>query len=303
MQTNSWASWKWTTSVCLVAAALAGCGGGGGNEDTGGTDEPPDSGDPTTVLTDSAETANALGAQALSGAELISDADSAILILPAGVRVSPPMGVTGTETIDCGVSGNVKVSFDLALSGSVAGWSATTGDSVTSVYNQCTEYDEWGDYGDIGFYTYNGTYSISYDRWVNENDFTISISTENLTLTYGGQTKGPWTLAETVTNDHGTYSRSVVINGATVIDFPTVYTDGSVVSIESGTVRRSYGSGWIEWNYNNFSYDSSTRKPLSGSVSVTGSGGSSALITVTGSSSYNVTLTVNGVSHSYTVAF
>jgi len=275
----------------LASAALAACGGGGDGGSTGGGGggntgtAPPATGTPTTAITSDQTSASALANASINGASALVQASSASG-LPLGVLVSAPTGLQSTSTTACPAGGSVTTTVNMAGTGGI-----TSGDTIQSVYANCAY---------AAGYVMNGTSLIRYDRWVSATDFVFSVTLTGFTYTYDGRTWGPYSYTGNYAYANGTYNYSYTVNGSTIVGQPVVTSSGSNITVSSGTVRTTYGSGWIEWTYEGFTYDSSTGRPVSGTVTVTGSNGTRAVITVT-ATGYTVQITVNGTTSTYTV--
>jgi hypothetical protein len=276
----------------LAGAALSACGGGDdggppGNGNGGGNtgSAPPATGAPTTAITSDQGSASALANASISGANALVQASSASG-LPLGVLVSPPTGLQSTQTTACPYGGSVTTTINMAGTGGI-----TSGDTVQSTYANCAY---------AAGYVMNGSSQIRYDRWVSATDFAFSVTLTNFTYTYDGRTWGPYSYTGNYAYANGSYSYSYTVNGATIVGQPVVSTSGTNITVNSGTVRTTYGGGWVEWTYQGFTYDSATGRPISGTVTVTGSNGTRAVITVT-STGYTVAITVNGTTTTYTV--
>lgn len=276
-----------------ASAALVACGGGGGDGGTtggggnggGNGSAPPATGTPTVAITSDQSSATALANASITGATALVQASSASG-LPLGLLVSPPTGLQSTVNQACPAGGSVTVTVNVASTGTV-----TAGDTIESVYASCAY---------AANYVMNGTSLIRYDRWVSSTDFAFSITLTNFTVNNNGRVMGPYSYTGNYAYANGTYNYSYTVNGSTIVGQPVVTSSGSNITVSSGTVRTTYGSGWIEWTYEGFTYDSSTGRPVSGTVTVTGSNGTRAVITVT-ATGYTVQITVNGTTSTYTV--
>ncbi|MEJ2793930.1 hypothetical protein WAE56_10960 [Iodobacter sp. LRB] len=279
-----------------VSATLAACGGGGSSSTTAATTPASSTTTPTptpnpssgtvpapnaaatTVLDSSQSEANKLSTEATDG---LSAAQSAA----AGTGVKGPLGVeigslpTGiSSSISCslfGSGGSGSISYDIPTTGIAAGT------VLTYTYNQCNI---------NGLATYNGTFSLTYNRYVSPSDFSYTSKYTNFTVNGNGFT-------------------NQAINGSSTCDFSKgamscYYSDGtrgwsSNLTYSNGTVNGSYavnyGTGTIQVKYTNFN-------ATSGSCEITGANGSKALITRTSAKQFTVSITgANGSSTSYTV--
>jgi hypothetical protein len=283
--------------ILFIASAasvvLAACGGGGSSYSTADTSTPasstttptPSSGTvpapnaaATTVLETSQTEANKLSTEATDG---LNSAQAAA----AGTGVKGPLGVeigslpTGiSSSISCsifGAGGSGSISYDIPTTGIAAG------SVLTYTYNQCNI---------NGLATYNGTFSLTYNRYVSPSDFAYTSKYTNFTV-------------------NGNGFNNQAINGSSTCDFSKgamscYYSDGSRgwssnLTYSNGTANGSYavnyGTGTIQVKYTNFS-------ATSGSCEITGANGSKALITRTSAKQFTVSITgTNGSSTSYTV--
>jgi hypothetical protein len=86
---------------------------------------------------------------------------------------------------------------------------------------------------------------------------------------------------------------------------PKVATAGNVVTVTAGALRglapAAVGSGYIDYSFTNWIFDSVLAQGASGTVRVNGANATSAAITVAGSN-YTVAITAGGKTDSYLVA-
>jgi hypothetical protein len=271
---------------CLTGLLVA-CGGG---SDGGDVSPPPTSGTPTAAFTASEQTASDLAADAVAGAQSMFKTGLA-QGAPLGGLLGAPTGVSDSYTGDCSVSGSIHYSYNLANPN--PNGNPVAGDTYTLTLNNCEETA-----GEVE----NGTIKITFTRFVSEADTAFTVQLTNYSITTNGVTEGPYTLSASFDVSNGVYSYAFNVDGATVVGMPVMHTSGTQVTIESGVIRKNYGSGWVEWSYDYFVYDSATQRPISGTVTVTGSGGNSAVLRAT-ANGYIVDITVNGATTTYNVAY
>lgn len=276
--------------VAAFALALAACGGGGGSSpatpSTPASNAPPSTGTPTATIAASQGTASDLVSGARGAADAVTSA-GVFSSVPAGVQISAPTAVTGTETQSCTVSGTVTVSYHYASS-----TTNTAGDTAHEVFNNCAM--------TTGTFI-NGSADVTITRWTSSTDYAMSLSMAGVTVTMNGTTYGPFNYSMTYNVSGGVVTMAYIINGVTVVGEPVVTQNGHIATIVSGTVHVFYGSGWVEYSFNNWTYDTTTGKPTAGTLTITGSNGNRAVITVNGSS-YVIAITVNGSTTTFTIS-
>lgn len=209
--------------------------------------------------------------------------------LPTG-SAAPATGAAYNGSYNCPGGGSYTYSYDFAsTSGTIS-----SGDTFSANYNNCS-------FG--SGVSANGSSLLTYTRWVSYSDYAFTQTMKDYRVTSGSYTYGPYSYTTSYDAKNGVVTYSSSINGTTVIGKPTVSTSGSTATISSGKSRSYYGNGsnWVEISYSNWSYDTTTGRPTSGTITVNGSTGS-ATITVT-STGYNVAINVNGATKNYTVAF
>lgn len=304
--------------VALVMAFvfIAACGSGGGG-DGGSTSSSGSSGDsgstssggtpssgsisldsaPTAVLAGSQSNANALAAEVQSDVPDLVAATSTEG-LPGGISTLP----AGTAmTIDC-LSGSMTIDYDdsgIDDSGNIpAGWTTAT------TYNNCSY--TYGGYTSV----YNGTTTATYTRFISWTDYAISITYSNLTYAYSGlygnYSYGPMngTYSYDVANGVYSYSYSLANGGISNISSSNIIRSGSRVTITSATYvyNSTSAGGVIKAVFDNWTYDTSTGLPVSGSVTITGANNTSAQI-VASSAGYTITYTGSNGVVAYTVSY
>jgi len=276
--------------AAAFAMALAACGGGGGsspsNSSNPASSAPPSTGTPTASIASSQTAASDLVSKARGAADAATNAGS-FSSIPAGVQISAPTAVTGTSTQPCTISGTVTVSYNYASTST-----NTVGDTAHEVFNNCSM--------TTGVYI-NGSADVTVTRWASSTDYAMSMSMAGITVTSGGTTYGPFNYTMTYNVSGGVVTMAYVINGVTVVGEPVVTHNGNIATIVSGTVHVFYAGGWVEYSFNNWTYDTTTGKPIAGTLTITGSNGNSVLITVNGGS-YVVAITVGGVTTTFTLS-
>jgi hypothetical protein len=147
--------------------------------------------------------------------------------------------------------------------------------------------------------TYNGSYNYTFDRYVSETDFKFTSTYNNFSVAIAGyptesfsgtvvcEASGPNVSCSTVVGDSRISGVSLTINGQEIV-------------VNSANIRANFGAanGYVDCVYNGYSFNGTAG--LGGTVSITGSNNTSAVITAT-STGYTVTITVNGVTTTYTV--
>lgn len=280
---------KKTLAAWLFTSLLAACGGGGsGGSDSNGDSGPPASGIPTITLTPSQQTANDLAADAVDGARSLFKTTAA-QGLPIGVLISAPTGTTQTSNESCTISGSAK----WTVSAKNLNGNPVAGDSITIVLTNCV---------DVVGLVQNGTIKVVFTRFTDENNFAFTVQLVNFSYTENGVSYGPYSYLSTWDLTNGVFSYAFSVDGNTVVGLPVVQTSGNQVTIQSGDVHQNFGSGWLDWHYDNFVYDSVTGRPVSGSVTVVGSGGTSAVLTAT-ATGYTVLIAANNSSQTYNVVY
>lgn len=283
--------------LALVSLLIAGCGGGGGDGDgnkggPGGSSSLTINSAPTAVFSGSQANAAALTKEIqddvpeLVGLTLTNNLPSAINTLPGGVVTTYECSAGGTYTVDSNI-GNGGI---------------TTGSKIAISYNNCTLV--------VDEYTYKatGSMTITYTRYTSETDFAMSMTYSNLTttVTRGSEnySYGPISGTYNIDYANGTYSFSYTLSngGASNISSSNIITSGNNITITSATyVYNSESSGGIiKVVFDNWSYNTTTGHPVSGSITVTGANGNTVKIDAT-ATTYTVTYTVNGAVTAYTV--
>jgi hypothetical protein len=232
----------------------------------------------TAVLGNTQVEANKLSTEAIDG---LNAAQAAA----AGTGIKGPLGV-GIGNLPSGIVGSIDCSmFGTNSSGSISydfpTTAIATGTVLTYTYKQCNI---------GGQATYNGVFSLTYNRYVSPTDFSYTSKYSNFTVTGNGLTNQA--ISGSSTCD---YSKSVM---------SCYYSDGtrgwsSNLTYSNGTVNGSYavnyGSGTIQVKYTNFS-------ATSGTCEITGANGSKALITRTSAKQFTVSITdANNSNSSFTV--
>lgn len=285
-------------ALCVALAACGGGGGGGGGGDGGGgggpttppvLNGPPVTGAPTTTLAQSQNTANDLGSSARTQAEALARAAN-LGSVPVGVTVGPPIGVAIDQTINCPNGGTFRLSGNI---NGAAGAPYAAGDVVNYSYNNCSY---------ASGVTFSGSGSLYWVRYTSASDFEYIITLNNFRYTSPGFSYGPLNYQARYSFNGGTVSWAYYVDGAAVVGTPVVTTVGTTRTIVQGTIRYNYGGGFVEATFSNFQYDTANLRPIAGTVTVTGSNGTRAVLTAT-ASGYSVTITANGSTTTYTVSY
>lgn len=290
--------------LALVSLLIAGCGGGGSDGDgnkggPGGSSSLTINSAPTAVFSGSQANAAALAKEIqddvpeLVGLTSTKNLPSAINTLPGGV-------VTTLECSSFSENGNGSGTY--TVDNNIGNGGITTGSKIAISYNDCT-------FVAAGYtYTVKGSMTITYTRYTSETDFAMSMTYSNLTttLTSGSDSYSYGPISGTYNIDYanGTYSFSYTLSngGASNISSSNIITSGNNITITSATyVYNSESSGGIvKVVFDNWSYNTTTGHPVSGSITVTGANGNTVKIDAT-ATTYTVTYTVNGVVTAYTV--
>ncbi len=294
------------STLMLVGLLVAGCSSGGGD------DKPSNGGGggggggggltvnsaPTAALSGSQSNAAALAAEIQKD---VPDLVSLASAKPPGAINTLPGGVLTTlQCSSLGQSGSGTYSVD----SNIGSGGPTTGSTITITYGNCT-FTSSGSTSTI-----NGSMTLTYTRYNSAQDFAISTKYTNLTMAFtspsGNYTYGPMNGTYTIDFANGTYSYSSTManGGASNISSSNIVTSGSSITITSATYvyNSTSASGVIKVVFNNWRYDSTTGRAVSGSITVTGANGNTVKIDATGTG-YTVTYTVNGAVTAYTVAF
>jgi hypothetical protein len=256
---------------------------------------------PTAKLASSQTNANTLGAEVeKDGPRLVAVTTMqrfplALSTLPAG---------TTSGTLDCqgltsngltGISGSISYAAHI---GSVP----AAGDSGSLTFNNCM----FG-YSGVTF-SLAGATTVTYTRYSSNTDYALQFSYSNFSLSASGGTNpyqyGLLTGSITLDVSNGVSSYPSNLADGSATNIAGVSYNGTDVTISNATYVYNSPSagGIIKLEFNNWTYDTSTGKPVSGSITVTGVNGDTVSI-VTNGSSYTVTYTIGGVSTSYMVNY
>jgi hypothetical protein len=213
------------------------------------------------------------------------------LTLPAGVSVTENCTAIG------GTAGSITLNSNITSSTIVAG------DTIDISYNGCTLVSG----GET--IVENGNATIVYTSYVSATDFSFTVTYSNLSVSATGTynyTFGPASGSWTYTDNNGVYS--VVSNlsngGVTNIGSTSITTGGSDVTISSATYvyNSSAAGGVVTVSINNWTYDTSTGLPVSGTIIVTGANGDKVTITAS-ATGYTVVYDIGGTLSSFTVSY
>ena len=281
---------------CLALASLVACGGGGsstpaaattaGTGSTGSTGggatsalAPSPGATPTAVLVNSAAAANDTIAEVNAGlAAAQNGATGAGFQGPLGVQSSAlPTGVSAS--ISCASFGGTGGSIDYDVSGLSGG--ITSGASITYTYNNCA----------ISGYTYNGTFRLTYDRYVSASDFAYTSSYQNFTINGNGLTNYAFSGSQSCNYANNTVS-CYYSDGTRGWSSNFTYSNG----VANGTYSSTYSGGTVRVQYTNYS-------ATSGTARVTGANGAYYEIRRCSATAYTVTYsaTGTGVTSTYNV--
>lgn len=240
---------------------------------------PSPTGTPTASLASTQTEASSLAAEVKAGyASAGSASAGAGFKTPFGVEtLALPQGVAATLSCSLLASGGTgSITYD------ISGTAVTAGTSVSFTYNACS----------YSGYTFNGSVSIVYDRYVSPTDLSFTISYTNFTAS------GPGVPSQSIS---GRSSCNVAAGVSSCY-----YNDGtrgwsstmsySASGTVNGTYAVNYGNGSVQVTYVNFG-------ATGGTATITGANGSKAVITRNSATSFTVTITPSGggASSSYTV--
>ena len=272
--------WSYLPIILLTGMALTSCGGSSS-----------DSKDDSAAVVN-ADNADELSVAATVGARAAIDQDKA----PTAFKPSPQASVilklseklardmsTANRTANQTIEG-------VCSSGSVDSQSNSDGTQFTITYNNCTIAGglELG-----SSVTANGTL-----RYTQNSDGSFHFAYENFTITYLGETTTINMVVDCDSDGNCTYvsdfdgldGRTYRVEGATVST-----TNGYTYTVSATVYDPDYGSITISAN---ITYGScAAGVPESGSITYTGSGGSSGSVVYNGCDSF--TVTVDGVSTEY----
>jgi hypothetical protein len=197
---------------------------------------------------------------------------------PLGVELAAlPQGIVAT--ISCstfGSGGSGSITYD------ISGTAVAAGTSISYTYNACS----------YSGYTFNGSVSLVYDRYVGPTDFAYTVTYTNFTVAGVG-----------VGSQSVSGKSSCSFSGGTASCY---YNDGSrgwsstmsysSTGVVNGSYAVNYGNGSVQVTYANFG-------ATGGTATITGANGSKAVVTRNSATSFTVTITPSGggASSSYTV--
>ena len=288
------------STLILIGLLIASCS-------RGGNDKPDNSGGGGGLTVNSAPTAALSGSQANAAAlaaEIQEDVPDLVSLasakLPGGINTLPGGVVTTLQCSSLGQGGSGTYSVD----SNIGNGGPTTGSTITATYSNCT-FSSGGSTSTI-----NGSMTLTYIRYNSAQDFAMSTKYTNLTMTFASSaynyTYGPMNGTYTIDFANGVYSFSSILanGGASNISSSNIVTIGNATTIRSATYvyNSTSAGGIIKVVFNNWQYDTTTGRAVSGSITVTGANGNSVKIDATGSG-YTVTYTVNGAVTAYTVKY
>ncbi len=196
---------------------------------------------------------------------------------PFGVQLAAlPSGVSASLSCSLlGSGGSGSISYEVPSTAIASGY------TVSYTYNACS----------YAGYTFNGTVTLTYDRYTSPTDFAYTVKYSNFSVSGNGLSS---------TNVSGTTSCN--LSGGTASCY---YNDGtrgwsSTMTYSNGAVNGSYavnyGNGSVQVSYVNFG-------ATGGTATVTGSNGSKAVITRTSATAFTVAITpsTGAATSTYTV--
>lgn len=199
---------------------------------------------------------------------------------PLGIASSRlPTGIA--QTIQCSqiaAGGTGSITFDIPLSVALAGGNLQ-GAVITYTYNSCS----------FSGFTYNGTFTISYDRYTGPTDFTYTASWTNFTVVGAGVASQSYSGKQTCSVAGGTsvncfYSDTTGRSWSGTVS----YTGG----ILNGTYSANYGNGVVTVKYTNFG-------ATGGTAEFMGANGTKIVITRNSATKFTVVITANGTTTTY----
>lgn len=266
-------------SMIGVCVALTACGGGGGGSSSGGSGGGTNSSQ-ATVDDNNARTLSEASAEGAKKAVAQSNAPRQVEQQTPEQRAQQLV----QDLLNASGNGAKQTGARTTISGDCGGSATVTGGSSGSTIT----YNNFCSGGVVA----NGTAVVSFSS---SGAYTITYS--NFTVTYGGETytlnmivscdsQGNCTYSEDFTGSDG---RSYRVEGSTVSG-----NSSSGYNISATVYDPDYG--YIEITATNVTF-CSNGNPGTGSITFTGSGGTSASVTFDSCSSY--TVTVDGVATSY----
>jgi hypothetical protein len=184
---------------------------------------------------------------------------------PLGVELAAlPTGISASLSCSLlGSGGTGTITYDIPNTTLGAGY------TVTYVYNACS----------YGGNTFNGGFSIVYDRYVSSTDFSYTATYTNFTVSGNGFSNQAISGKTSCSYSGGTAS-CYYSDGARGWSSTFVYSGG----VANGSYAVNYGNGTAQVNYVNFS-------ATGGTATVTGANGSKAVITRTSATGFTVVIT------------
>jgi hypothetical protein len=318
-------------ALFAACALLAGCGGGGGSaasEPVAGTPAPS----PSPAPMPNAPTAAITSSQAAAAA-LVTDTlqRSRDMRLASGLTSGVQTGASGTgpSMVDILTRSHILSVADYSSTLCSSGKSTievadavlarfqadpnaqmAVGDTITLTSTQCVVKAAvelgtvaLGDFG-VGSKV-DGKFALQMvSRSGSDAVFTMAYTGFSYTP-FGGAAFAPLDAVLRFGTEAGVNVYSLDIPNTRFTATPKVSSAGNGVTVTAGSLRglapAAVGSGYIDYSFSVWTFDSVLAQGASGTVRVTGSGGTSAVITVVGNS-YNVAITVGARTDSYLVA-
>jgi hypothetical protein len=300
-------------TLVLVSLFVTGCGGGGGGGSgdvvsTDGNNDNGGDGGASSLTISSTPTAEFSGSQANADAlveEIQDDVPDLVELtstnsLPGAINTLPGGVATTIECSSLYGSGSGTVTTDNNFSND----GVIVGKTYTVTYSSCAySFSGWT-------YIFDGSLTSTYTRYNSATDFAISVTSSNFMVSLTSESYnysyGPLNITYNLDYANGTFSYSYTVSngGASDISSSNVTRNGNDVTITSATYVYDSTStgGVIKVVFSNWTYNTTTSRPVSGSITVTGANGNTVKIDATGAG-YTVTYTINGTVTSYTVNF
>jgi hypothetical protein len=287
------------TKIVLAASALilgliAGCGSdnpttttagsGGSGSGSGGAGS---GGGGIAAGSDVALTGGTLTAVQKTANDLVAAANGGVATLSKAEGASNVPGLGGVATtIQCSTFGGTgSITQDVTTSGT-----SVAGTTVSVSYNACT----------FSGYTFNGTVTQTYDTYASAQDFSLTQTYSNFTVSGNGLTNEAVSGSSRCVYRNGTADCAQYVGGFRVSNVE-LSTSGSTTTVRSGVLGGSTAYGNANCTYNGWVFNNTTGRANSGTVSFDYGNGNTATVTAT-STGYTVSLRINGTTTNYTVA-
>jgi hypothetical protein len=318
-------------ALFAACALLSGCGGGGGSavsEPVAGTPAPS----PSPATMPSAPTA-AITASQVAATALVTDTlqRSRDMRLAGGLTSGVQTGATGAgpSAVDLLTRSHILSVSDYSSTLCSSGKSTievadavlarfqadpnaqmAVGDTITLTSTQCVVKAAvelgavaLGDFG-VGSKV-DGQFALQLvSRSGTDAVFTMRYTGFSYTP-FGGTAFAPLDAVLRFGTEGGVSVYALDIPNTRFTATPRVATAGNVVTVTAGALRglapAAVGSGYIDYSFTGWVFDSVLAQGASGTVRITGASATSAVITVAGSS-YSVAITAGGKTDSYLVA-